>query len=253
MNDNKGYGVAFVRNKNEDGSYNDDYFTVFDAVDKDIVQNGAWRVNKDGYLCGYARGSHTDSKSVLLHRAIAGKYYDIDGKLVDHIDHNPFVVRHDNLRPATAAENALNRNKYCCPSDKPADMRNIFHDKKTGKYIVSFRFTTNKEEGSKKVSKHFDNVEDANKYRDEYIANSPYRDFYYNPEDDIRNEHRQLEFRIGGDNITMHPFHIYDENDMPLPDPDKVIRPFTNMPSITQPIFNPFTIVNPLRFTKGKY
>lgn len=95
------YGVGWTFNTNKE--------FYFDIEDYDKIKDNCWyeHVNKDGYR-SLQTNMHVDGsknrKTVKMHWLLVGKHY-------DHKDRNPLNNRRDNLRPATAQENARNHNK----------------------------------------------------------------------------------------------------------------------------------------------
>lgn len=87
-------------------------FALVDLEDahKVLSISNKWKVNTQGYA--YCRkGSEPNRVTVLMHRVIL----DNPENMVDHINRNRIDNRRGNLRPATAAQNFLNRER---PTDK---------------------------------------------------------------------------------------------------------------------------------------
>jgi hypothetical protein len=72
----------------------------FDLEDFEYVYKYVWHIEKRGYC---------KSCNVYLHRLIYSKYYEIDGKIIDHINRNKNDNRKTNLRFVSSCENVINR------------------------------------------------------------------------------------------------------------------------------------------------
>lgn len=72
----------------------------FDLEDFEYVYNHVWHIEKRGYC---------RSCNIYLHRLIYSKYYEIDDKIIDHINRNKNDNRKINLRFASSHENVVNR------------------------------------------------------------------------------------------------------------------------------------------------
>lgn len=77
---------------------------VIDVEDVDCLDR-TWRVEK-----GSNKVVRTENrKTVLLHRRIMAKYQNIEGKQIDHINHDRTDNRKSNLRVCSNSQNSLNR------------------------------------------------------------------------------------------------------------------------------------------------
>lgn len=79
------------------------YRAIIDIDDVEIVKNYKWGGDKYGYI-----STHSNQKSISLHRLIMQKKFNLKGKIVDHIDRNPLNNRKSNLRIAGKSLNAIN-------------------------------------------------------------------------------------------------------------------------------------------------
>lgn len=70
----------------------------FDLEDYDKIKDYYWRMNDRGYIV-------TTSKSISMHRLITNPH---DGMVVDHINHNKYDNRKNNLRVYYQKENTRN-------------------------------------------------------------------------------------------------------------------------------------------------
>jgi hypothetical protein len=74
---------------------------------EDFEKLNYWRWNANREESVRRRDALT-GRTVLMHREILGLEYG-DGTIVDHINHNPFDNRRQNLRIVTSSQNACNR------------------------------------------------------------------------------------------------------------------------------------------------
>lgn len=94
--------------------------TTFDASEVEWVSQKRWyhstNVNNPHaqYVAATGRHYRQDGQryTLYLHRFIMGKYTDIDGALIDHIDRNPLNNTKANLRVANTQLNQLNKRAY---------------------------------------------------------------------------------------------------------------------------------------------
>ena len=100
---------------------------LYSPEDHDRIAPHKWRVNKKGYVCG-----RINEKQVSLSRFIieAPKEF-----MVDHVNNDKLDNRRENLRLATAAENAKNMKKQ---TGKTSIYKGVYLVKATGKYRVTF-------------------------------------------------------------------------------------------------------------------
>lgn len=93
------YGIGYTFNKDSNGN---NYF-LFDLDDFVKIKDYCWRFSKQDYLVAYGGEKST---IVYLHSIIIGKK---DGFVIDHINHNKFDNRKNNLRVCTHSQNMQNR------------------------------------------------------------------------------------------------------------------------------------------------
>lgn len=104
------YGIIY--------DYNGEVLSIFDKDDYNLIKQYYWSKQTLGYVRGYPLDDNLitqkerRNKSVLLHDFVMG----LDTKnnpnnlVVDHINHNTYDNRKQNLRFATKAQNIMNRN-----------------------------------------------------------------------------------------------------------------------------------------------
>lgn len=85
------FGIGYTSNTNEE--------FYFDLCDYDKIKDVCWSVNSGGYVCG----RYIDGKSIKLHQLVMGC------KHIDHINHNTFDNRKQNLRKSDDLLNSRNR------------------------------------------------------------------------------------------------------------------------------------------------
>lgn len=90
------YGIGWTSNTNKE--------FYFDLEDYDKIKDYCWLeyVSHNGYHSIKTRDYKNNGNFISMHYLFGYKWY-------DHIDKNPFNNRKQNLRPATAQENARNR------------------------------------------------------------------------------------------------------------------------------------------------
>ena len=103
----KAYSEFWAKTRNWDFEQPNDYkliplnknkFTKVDNEDFEKLKNINWRYSRGGYA--------TSEKLGFLHRFITDCP---DGKVIDHIDHDPLNNRKSNLRICTPQQNAMNQ------------------------------------------------------------------------------------------------------------------------------------------------
>ncbi len=85
-----------------------------DTADVPLVQEHAWSVQRARHKA-YATSSSPSvngKQRLAMHRVILGHYQDIEGKQIDHINHNGLDNRKTNLRAVRRRVNALNRRSF---------------------------------------------------------------------------------------------------------------------------------------------
>ena len=159
------YGICFFNNSNE-------YF-IFDLDDIDVIQNRCWHKQSRGYAT-----SNSNDGEILAHRVIMSKYYNINGKEIDHINHNKLDNRKCNLRVCTASENKINR----MVKESNTGIRNIHYSDKTDSYMVSIHHNKNI------IQKRFKLLNDAINFKNDFYNNhKDINEFVYDPQKDVRN------------------------------------------------------------------
>lgn len=167
---------------------NNEYF-LCDVEDKDIIEKYCWHKDNFGYAMAWNRGF---GGSVKSHRIIMGKYYDITGLVIDHINHNKLDNRKCNLRVCTNAENQRNIRS----SSDTNDTRGIYYEKERNKYVLTIRYK------GKRNKWRFDSEEQAKIFRDNFYKEHP-DDFRYDPDLDY--------IKINKQDI-IHPFTFINKD-----------------------------------------
>lgn len=80
----------------------DGVVAMVDAADRDLVAGFKWQLRTDGYVAAWH-----GRMMLMLHRLVVGAAPD---ELIDHRNMDPLDNRSGNLRVATKAQNAANRN-----------------------------------------------------------------------------------------------------------------------------------------------
>ena len=137
---------------------------VYSKIQKKILKPQTMNRTSYKYLI-LKKDNEEKRKSMLVHRLVALAYIpNPDNKpCVDHIDQNRTNNNIDNLRWVDHSENALNIKQ--CRCDNKLGIKNIYLTKKRGKDYYCFE----KIIGGSRHSKIFKNLEDAIKYRDNYV------------------------------------------------------------------------------------
>lgn len=78
---------------------------LIDSQDLELVSKYKWHISSTGYVVWRGRLAGK-RKTIRMHRLITSCP---EGMVVDHINHNPFDNRRENLRICTQAENTRNR------------------------------------------------------------------------------------------------------------------------------------------------
>ena len=93
-------------------------YAIIDNEDFEYLSQWKWYIGRNGHypFTEYAkRNRHIadKSKEIFMHRVILEKNgVEIEGKLVDHINHNGLDNRKENMRTATRSENKTNGIRY---------------------------------------------------------------------------------------------------------------------------------------------
>lgn len=112
----------------------DGYKFIIDDEDYELVSKYNWR-----YFKGYIIDSTTEKNKIIkLHRLLMNT--NDSNIFVDHIDMNPLNNMKSNLRLATRAQNAMNRNKFS--GNMTSKYKGVRYLKPNGYYQV--RITVNK-------------------------------------------------------------------------------------------------------------
>ena len=157
------------------------YF-LFDNEDLDVISHCTWCLDKaKGYVTTVLKGTNN---SLFVHRAIMKKYYNLNGFVVDHINHNKLDNRKINLRICSQKENIRNSSPH-----SNTGYKFISYIVKNNYYRVKINNSINK------VERYFRSLYDAIDFRDKWINDNP-DEFNYN----LTNDHR-----------VIHPFIIIDE------------------------------------------
>ncbi len=116
-------------------TYGEKLFFI-DGNDLEKVLKYTWRIAKNP-VNTYIRGRlKTDSsKTFLLHRVITNCP---DGYVVDHINHNTFDNRKENLRICSNHQNRFNSNKY--KNGKTSIYKGVYIDKRTNSICATLRY-----------------------------------------------------------------------------------------------------------------
>ena len=112
---------------------NTDAYTPVDKKYMEEIKKYTWSQDKNGYFRTNIRREDGTQKAVGLHTFIAWlKSGVIDDSIVgDHIDSIPMHNTSDNIRPATAKQNACNKS---VPKNSKTGIMGIQYDKRTKKY-----------------------------------------------------------------------------------------------------------------------
>lgn len=123
----------------------------FDIDDYDNIKKYMWQENKAGYIITYYYNT-----IIYLHRLIMNPESNM---VIDHINHNLFDNRKNNLRVVTQEENGMNKSKN---KNNKSGVTGVSYYKKEDKWIASIQVH------KKSISLgQFDKFEDAVKVRKE--------------------------------------------------------------------------------------
>lgn len=128
---------------------------IVDLDDLERANQYRWCINSYGYVVG-----KINNKSIKLHRFIMKPETDF---VVDYINHNKLDNRKSNLRVCTNQQNSFNK--------KAKGIREL----KSGKKRFVARITVN----GKSISKSFETLEEAIKYRKE-LESQYFGEFAFN-------------------------------------------------------------------------
>ena len=154
------------------GYFNDsDKYFMFDKEDIDLVSSYTWYYENS---TGYVRTTTWDidtkqSTHITLHRLIMSKYYNIDGMVIDHMNHNKLDNRKFNLRICTNKENQRNIRSPISNTG----LRGISYEKDRNKYRLTIKYK------GKKYRWRFNTAEEAVKQREAFYLEHP-DEFRYN-------------------------------------------------------------------------
>lgn len=99
--------AEFIINNKKYGSYT----ILIDDEDLALVKRFSWTVSN---LSGYNYALSNGSDRIHMHRLIVKNFHgNIDGLVIDHINHNTLDNRRANLRPCTSHQNSMNRRVDC--------------------------------------------------------------------------------------------------------------------------------------------
>lgn len=117
------YGVGWTTNTNRE--------FYFDLEDFDKIKDYTWYeyVTYNRYHSVQAHVPNTKT-AIIMHWLIAGKHY-------DHKDRNPFNNRKENLRPASAAENARNAS---IPKNNTSGFIGVHWDKRHNFWVAQIGY-----------------------------------------------------------------------------------------------------------------
>lgn len=136
---------------------------VFAIIDKEDMERckemGVWVLTSAGYVMN-------NKNKIYLHRFILNAEKDIE---VDHINHNLLDNRKKNLRLASSKEQKFNTKLRV---DNKSGHRGIYWDKERSKWHVNIR------NGDKRVTKRFDDFDEAVKFVDK-IFEKWHKEFLY--------------------------------------------------------------------------
>ena len=121
--------VAFLRLEDRQG--NTVAEAMIDSADMGrVLDFGRWRRARNGYVYSFTRAEGR-RRDVALHRFLLSAP---EGKVVDHINHDPLDNRKANLRLLTKAENMQNRRGPVIGKRDP--FRNVYRQTKSDGYVV---------------------------------------------------------------------------------------------------------------------
>ena len=144
------YGIGYTNNIDySDPEHKRNYF-YFDLKDYNLIKDFCWCFDKDGYLF-----TMCDYHNIKMHRLIMNCPDDME---VDHIKHNNYDNRKNELRICTHTENAQNRKSV----NNTSGIQGVKYNKNTNKWIA---FLTIKREYV--LLQSFDSFEEAVKARKE--------------------------------------------------------------------------------------
>lgn len=108
---------------------------IIDVDDFNTIKGYTWLTNESGYILTYIH-----NKIVFLHRYIMENHYNIQTKLIDHINHNTSDNRKENLRVCTPSQNQQNRK----PTKDSISFKGVSKNKRDGKYRATLKIENKK-------------------------------------------------------------------------------------------------------------
>ena len=118
-----GYAIVFT-NKQEG-------FLVDLKLVEEIVSIATWFISDRGYVMG-----RIGDKIVYLSRYIMSKCYDIEDKVIDHVNHDTLDNHKQNLRVCNVSQNGWNRG---LGKNNSSDYTGVFLRKESGTWEVSIQ------------------------------------------------------------------------------------------------------------------
>lgn len=141
------YGIGWTSNTNNE--------FYFDLEDFDKIKGYCWYENDSGYIV-----SQRGRKTIRMHRLIMNV---IDKEIqIDHIFHNTHDNRKQYLRPASNTENSWNKKTT-----------GVYYSTEKNKYVANLTYY------GKKITKYFDDFDDAIEYRKD-MEQKYFGEFAYN-------------------------------------------------------------------------
>lgn len=113
----------------------------FDKEDYDKIKNYTWNVNSLNYIT--AHDESTDNRRTIFMHRIVMEVNEEDWKKcqVDHINHNPFDNRKNNLRITKPSENGVNKRRQ---KSNTSGIPGVHWDNLTNKWVARINPSTNK-------------------------------------------------------------------------------------------------------------
>lgn len=158
------YGIGYDKNNHR-------FF--FSLSDYELIKKHYWGVKRKGYVTTEIPIGNRKYKQLMLHRYLMNPD---DNQEIDHINHQPFDNRRENLRIVTTMQNQMNTRKS---TRNTSGVKGVDFNNDTGKWRARIQVN-----GKRLSLGQYENFEDAVKTRKE-AEKKYYGEYRYKEDADI--------------------------------------------------------------------